>query len=229
MYIYAILIIFIISQWYLSKIIWEYIIKYKTIISSCLYFLSISSFLFLIWEPDIDDTGELSLEILWFILWLPILSKVFDLSIAKKIMIFRKEIWILMWAIAFVHSLQYFLQDYSYWFWEKSFWLNSFNEITYLAWWFIALIITIILTITSNTLSVKFLWRYWKKLHRLVYVLLIFTLLHVAILEIKDDWISEIFEVIIPFIIYTTFKIIEWKKIVLDKDFLINYINKKTN
>jgi len=216
------IIITILSLLPFSEIIAKYIIKYRKYISKILYFLCFASFLFLIWEPDIDDTWEYALELLWILLWLPILAKVFNLVLAKKIMMFRKEIWILMWVMALVHSLQYFMQDYNFWFWEKLFWVNPFWEITYLAWWFVALVITIILTITSNNYSIKNMWKYWKILHRTVYILLIFTLLHVALLEVWEDWMYAYVEAFTPFVVYFGFKIVEWKGIVLLKDWKID-------
>ena len=46
---------------------------------------------------------------LWFILFLPICTKVFNLGIPSKWMLYRKEFGILMGTLALVHSAQYFL------------------------------------------------------------------------------------------------------------------------
>ncbi len=217
MYIPLLIIISILSLVPARDKIWDFIIQKRKYISWFFYILSFASFFFLIWWPDIEETWEKSLELLWLILWLPIFAKVFNLVIAKKLMIFRKEIWILMWVLAFVHSLQYFLQDYTIWFWEKLFWVNPFWEITFLAWWFLALVISTVLTLTSNNYLIKKMWRSWKMLHRTVYALLIFTLIHVAMLEAWEDWIYAYIEEFIPFVIYFGFKILEWKGIVLRK------------
>jgi sulfoxide reductase heme-binding subunit YedZ len=148
---------------------------------------------------------------LWFLLILPILSKVFSIKIASRLMIFRKEIWILMWVMAFVHSIQYFIEPYSYMFWEIEFWWLNWN-VTYLAWWFLGLIITIILTVTSNNFSIKKLWKSWKVLHRTVYILLIFSLLHVAFIKFSsENFLLELLITFIPFFLYFIWKILEWK------------------
>lgn len=132
-------------------------------------------------------------------------------------MIFRKELWILMWVLAMIHSLQYFIWESAYQFWEYNFWIFNWN-ITYLAYWFIAIIITIALTITSSNYFLKKMWKHWKTLHRTVYILLIFTLLHVIFLKIWwRGWNEVLFKNWIPFIIYIIWKTLEWKKIVLLK------------
>lgn len=220
MYLPLIIIIVLISVFGYWKRAWDFLITKRKYISWVLYLLSILSFLYLTDSSNqsIHETWERALDLLWFILFLPILAKVFQLELAKKLMLFRKEIWILMWVLAFIHSLQYFIWEYSYWFWEKDFWVFN-GSLTYLAYWFIALIITIALTITSNNYSMKMLWKKWKYLHRTVYVLLIFTLLHVLFMKLW--WMHEnelIFKIWLPLFLYIIWKILQWKKVTLIKN-----------
>lgn len=204
------------------KTFWEKIenflvLKRKTI-QKALLILSWASLLFLFSPDAIKQTWEMSMKLLWLVLWLPILAKVFSSRIAGKLMMFRKELGILMWTLAFVHSWQYFMTPDAYVMKESLFWVQD-GVVTYLAFGLIALIIAIALTLTSNTWSMKKLWKYWKYLHRSVYVLLIFTLLHVAFIDIArsdNAWLTGV-AALIPFAIYFTFKILEWKGIKLRK------------
>lgn len=186
---------------------WDLIIKNKNIISWIIYALCFASLLFLL-KDDNHKTWELSLWLLEVILLLPILSKVFKLSIPIRLMLFRKELWILMWVLAFIHSLQYFIKPWAYMFWEKWFWIFNWN-ITFLAFWFLWIIIAIILTVTSNNYSIKKLWKKWKLLHRLAYILLISVFIHVILLKNLED----LSLILLLIIIYFILKTLEWNKI----------------
>lgn len=224
MYILVLLIISVLSFFKISDKISDFILKQRKYISVFIYVLCFLSFIFLIDLNTAHQTWEISISLLWFLLWLPILSKVLNFKLATSLMLFRKEIWILMWVMAFVHSLQYFIDEYSYKIWEKWFWILWWQLSSY-AWWFLALIITIVLTITSNKYSVKLLWwKKWKLLHRTVYLLIIFVLLHVAFLKIGGAGFSFLtfFTVFIPFVFYFFWKTLEWKNIKLDLKKILN-------
>ena len=202
---------------FIWEIIWKFLIKNRKYVSKIFYFFTLLSLLYL-WSTDnhsIHESWEKALNLLWVILFLPIFAYVFDFSLAKKLLFFRKEMWILMWVLAVVHSTQYFLKPNNIWFWEYEFWFQNW-EATYLAWWFLWTIIAIILTITSNNISIKKFWKLWKILHRSVYLLLIFTLLHIIYLKIWwRDWNEVLFETLLPLCLYIIWKILEWKKIKL--------------
>ena len=215
MYIELLVIVSVLSFFSYWEKVWMFLIKNKKYVSGILYFLSILSFLYLTSNDHhvIKETWEYSLDLLWFILFLPILYKVFNSSLAWKLMLFRKELWILMWILAIIHSLKYFLDPFPIWFWESSFWYFNW-EITHMSWWFLALIITIVLTITSNNYCIKKICKFWKPLHRTTYVLLILTLLHVIFLEIwSKNWNEVYFETLIPLFLYILWKILEWSNV----------------
>lgn len=204
--------------------VWEkianFLLQNRKYISIFLYSVAVG--IFLILTNDFvtpHKTGEFAIVLLWILLWLPILAKVWNLIIAKRLMIFRKEIWILMGMMAFVHSLQFFLEPYADMFWEIGFWYN--DGITYMAIWMIGLIITIILTITSNNYSIKKLWKSWKTLHRIVYALIIITLIHVGMVQLSySAWDENILllylEIFTPFIFYFIWKTLEFRKVRVD-------------
>ena len=59
----------------------------------------------LIFAPTyVNDLGWAALDVLWIILVLPILARVFAIRIAQVMMPLRKELGILMGVLAFVHA-----------------------------------------------------------------------------------------------------------------------------
>ncbi len=189
--------------------------KYRKYIGWCILFLSFLSFGYLFDRTSVKASGGNAILLLWVILWIPIFSRVFWLKIAQAIMPLRKELGILMGTLAFVHSSRYILSNFDYtlttWFWIQD-WFLSF-----LAFWFFALIFTIPLTLTSNTWSMKIMGKYWKYLHRTVYAIIIFTVTHVVLLNLyrEFEW-----GIILFLIAYFIFKVLEWKN--------ISFLRKKT-
>ncbi len=64
------------------------------------------------------------------------------------------------------------------------------------------------LTLTSSTWAMRKLGRHWKTLHRLVYVIVILAIVHVALIR---GWKYFDFTYITLFIAYIGFKILEWR------------------
>lgn len=161
---------------------------------------------------DIKDTGEIALELLWIILFIPILAKVFNQSLAKKFIPWRKELGILMGMLGLVHGLQYFsfggIVDNMM---DGTFWTSIFNT-PFLLVGTIALAISTLLLITSNIYSIKKMKKYWKILHRLVYPLLLLVVVHVILIQWARSGQIPWEELILP-IIYFVLKIAEWRRI----------------
>lgn len=78
--------------------------KYDKILKRCILSLAFLSTVFVFFPEMQKETGELALDLLWFILWLPVLAKVFNQSLAKKLMLYRKELGILMGMLGLVHA-----------------------------------------------------------------------------------------------------------------------------
>lgn len=217
MYIPLVILISILSFFSIWDKIWNFLVRNRKYVAWVIYSLAILSFYYLgdTSSQSIHSTWERIYDLLMLVLFIPILAKVFNFSLAKKLMIFRKELWILMWVWAFVHSLQYFLSEWSYQIWELSFWFSEW-WINHLAYGFFALVITILLTITSNNFSIKALWKYWKKLHRFVYVLLFFAFLHVFFfIYWTEEFIPKLLKYGIPLVLYIIWKTLEWNNIKL--------------
>ena len=66
----------------------------------------------------------------------------------------------------------------------REFWFTSDGYPSYLAFGYFAMLLSIPLTLTSSTWIMKKMGKYWKMLHRLVYVILLFTVLHVVLLQL---------------------------------------------
>lgn len=221
MFIVFLMIISILSLFtWISKKIEEFIVKNFVYLRWSLLWLSILSLWFLFDTHTIKLTGNIALEILWVLLFLPILAYVFSFGIAKKLMPLRKEWGILMGALGIIHSIQYFmgrgaLSDI----FTSNFWISG-NHIGYLWAGMIATLILIILTITSNNWAIKTLGKYWKPLHRVVYICIIFTVLHVVYMKSGRMrwWVEQIHwgELAILWI-YFIGKIAEWRWISIKK------------
>lgn len=165
-------------------------------------------------------SAEIAMILLWIILWIPIFSRVFGLKIFTAILAFRKELGIVMGIFSLVHL--YFM------FGMLKFYFTS-NPVLF-AVGILPQIIIFLLTITSNEFSKDFLWKYWKKLHRLVYLALPMILIQISLgteqIKLKNGFaITDKFEIFpwILLILYFVFKILEFKNIRLYKQEIVNY------
>lgn len=98
----------------------------------------------------------------------------------------RKELGILMGMLALVHGLRYII-PYPEYIFSRDFWIFE-GYLSAYAWGFFALILTFPLLITSNTYAIKKLGRHWKTLHKLVYIIVIFTVVHVVALKFAREF-----------------------------------------
>jgi rubredoxin/ferredoxin-NADP reductase len=102
---------------------------------------------------------------------------------------FRREFWILMAVFAISHWIWAFMMykeivpDKTYFdiLTESYIWDYKW----YLFWWIIATILTIPLLITSNWISVSIMWKHWKTLQRLSYIIFPAAAVHIAIIDKK--------------------------------------------
>ena len=254
MHIILLSLIVVLSFTSYSERIADFFQRNFTIISRLILLLAFTSTTLLFIPEMVKDTGERALDILWFLLFLPILARVFGLPIARILMRYRKELGIFMGMLAIVHSTLYLAQPYlgtsennefniqneiqlngnatniewnypSLWNnetesvreeefewqnmkeyilpWDTEFWINN-GEISYLGVGMIATFFTFLLLITSNRFAMRFLGKYWKPLHRTVYIIVLFTVLHVILLK----WID--IGSILLVVIYFTGKWLEW-------------------
>ena len=132
MHILFIAIILILSFTPYGTRVEQFLGKNFTLLSRIILFLAFASIGFLFTPDMLKDTGERAMDILWFLLFLPILAKVLSLPIARTLMRYRKEIGILMGMLAVVHSTLYLTDTYTTILpWDIQFWIDN-GRISYL-------------------------------------------------------------------------------------------------
>ncbi len=196
----------------------RWILNNRKYIGYFFIFLSFCSFGFFFFPYSTKDSGEKALLVLWLIIWIPIFTRVFGIDLFKTLLPLRKELGILMGTLAFVHGAGYLFQ-FPEFILEKSFWWDQ-GFFTYLSVGFFALVLSVPLTLTSSNWAIKKLWKNWKRLHRLVYFILIFTVVHVVLIKY-----SRSFEIgpVIMMVAYFIFKWLEWKWVKLYKENIVDY------
>jgi methionine sulfoxide reductase heme-binding subunit len=132
-----------------------------------------------IWFPEFQKSlGEFAYTLLLIILIAGPLSRVSGIKLLSTPLLFRRELGICMGMLALLHYLTFlianwqFLQENPP---EPALWIIS-------GFW--AMIFTALLLITSNNWAVKKMGKWWKRLHRLVYVILLLVVLHIVALRI---------------------------------------------
>ncbi len=152
-------------------------------IDAALLALSAATIAFAFFPNSVALTGSLALNLLWILLFLPILSKVFAVRLATACMRFRKTLGILMGMLATVHAAAYFVNWGSFSPLRSGFWIYE-GVPTFLAYGMVALVFTALLLVTSNAVSMRIMGgKRWKLLHRTAYLIAVLTVAHVSMLE----------------------------------------------
>ena len=139
----------------------------------------------------VKETGE------WAIRWIVIILSLTPFSILtgkKPSLSVRQATGITAFVYAFLHLL-FFIIDKGL--------VETFREVGYVLG-LIATLIMLVLAVTSNKQSIKFLRKNWKKLHRFAYLSGILAVLHVALLE-HGDWIPYLIILAIGFLVRIPF------------------------
>ncbi len=129
-----------------------------------------------IWEINVLLRNIWRISFLYIALSLSI-SPLIKITGNQKLLPFRRAFWVLSFLLAFAHAYIYFKAEYDYnWsiFWPKQF------EYADVVTWMIALLIIIVLWITSNDFSVRILKTFWKKIQVFAYPLFVLVSIHVA-------------------------------------------------
>lgn len=170
-----------------------------------------SSFLFflVIFFPELfNEFWSIGRKILLIIVFVRPLADILPkLKILKKIVWMRKELWIACGSFILAHGIWFFLAN-NYDLPSSFFQANFWNFSNFFGWWMAGFVVMIPLLLTSNTYSMRLLWKHWKTLQRLTYLFFIFWAIHVAMIE-KEIW---------PYIliwIFIILQILAFKKIKL--------------
>lgn len=169
--------------------------------------LSLFGFFF----PDLrHQFGELSGNLLIAILFLSPLSKIFRIRFLQQLMGLRRELGIMFGYLATVHGVGYLTDPLI-----TPYFLEQVNSAV-LGWWerpllfgFLAFSLTLPLLFTSNNLANRLLGgRNWKLLHRTVYVMALFAVIHRFL--IKGLSTVALVEMIILVAGYILAKLLAW-------------------
>lgn len=157
------------------------------------------------------DFGETAAHVLLVILFLSPLSKIFRTRLLLQMMSLRRELGILMAYLATVHGLGYLIVDPK--FFETFFAPYLFGNVLGIEPAFLlgaaAYALTLPLLLTSNNLATKYLGSNWKRLHRIVYAVFAFAVLHRMLIKGADA--SAIIQSVILVSSYVLAKIVAWK------------------
>jgi DMSO/TMAO reductase YedYZ heme-binding membrane subunit len=150
------------------------------------------------------------------------------MKLLAQLMGLRRELGILMGCLALTHGVAYFVDPTSFFF-NIAPYLNvgffSMRPIFYFG--IFALILTLLLLMTSNSFSVRFLGgEKWKKLHRIVYLLLLLVLLHVFFVQsiIKGYNTVSLIHPLGVIFSYVLLKLLAWKNFLTPLRSVIEYV-----
>lgn len=183
-------------------------LKIIKIIKKILQFVPFLWLIVIFFPKEFKEFGEYAWNILIFIMFLRPLADITNLKILKLLLPLRKELGIIVWVFSIAHFVGYFIErrvPLSL-LWNSILW----DPRGYLWAWMFALVIAIILTLTSNIYSIKKLWKYWKKIQRLSYFMFIFVLIHIALIK------GEYTKPLIMFMFYSLVYVLAYKKVIFD-------------
>jgi DMSO/TMAO reductase YedYZ heme-binding membrane subunit len=148
------------------------------------------------------DLGSVAFYILLGLLFIKPLTLIFsDIRIFAKLLILRKQFWVLMFWFFVWHASGAIL---SIGYRDIILLIQAQTYQSYFVWGILAGIIVFLLWITSNLYSMKLLKKNWKRLHKLVYPALLFVALHIYFIA-GDVWPLGIT------LLYWVVKFIAWR------------------
>ncbi len=173
--------------------------------------LSLFGFLF----PEMrKDFGSYAIVVLLVLLFLSPVSKLLRARLLLQLMGLRRELGILMAYLATVHGVGYLIDPDWFSFLTTPYLMGDFFSISprYL-FGFGAYALTLPLVLTSNNLAQRSLGgKNWKRLHTLVYPLLVLALFH-KFLRPNGASVQDLLMPAFILLSYVVLKILAWKNI----------------
>lgn len=123
--------------------------------------------------------GSMAQVLLLVIVLVSPLAKLFRMKLLYQILGLRRELGIWFGYVAIVHGLSFMLNPNWAGMFIEPYISHPFDIMPRYIYGFIALVLTLPLLITSNSLSTRILKGNWKRLHYLVYPIFGFMLLHI--------------------------------------------------
>ncbi len=177
-----------------------------------------------LFPADFRNLGDLSWGLLIAVLVVRPLGDIFvDFKIFRGLLALRKEVGILCGMTAIAHSIGYFFDagiSPLTGFLEPYIW----DVTDYFFWGVIAFFIAVLLTLTSNLFSMKRLKKWWKRLHRLTYILFFTVSIHIVLIKYSHGnsfFSGEVLQILLPVLILSVL----WTLSALD----VTFSFKKTN
>jgi sulfoxide reductase heme-binding subunit YedZ len=150
-------------------------------------------------------TGDWTLRFLLITLAVTPFRQWFGLSSLVR---FRRMLGLYVFFYACCHFLVWFILDHALSFSEM---IEDIIDRPYITFGFSALMLLIPLAITSNNAMVRKLGRRWKKLHQLVYAIIILGVLHYLWLTKADYLEPGIYAVIAGILLFQRLNIKKWQ------------------
>ncbi|MBP9728014.1 MAG: ferric reductase-like transmembrane domain-containing protein [Candidatus Moranbacteria bacterium] len=173
------------------------------------------SFLGLFFPELRQDFGSVALSVLLFLLFLSPASKLFHMKLLYQLMGLRREMGILMGYLATVHVVGFLIDPDWFDFIITPYWPNDLlsmdarYQVGLLAYF-----LTLPLLVTSNAWANRVLGgKNWKRLHRLVYPLLLLALFH----KFLRGGAVPVQDIIMPTFIFMVYVV---AKVLAEKNFL---------
>ncbi len=169
--------------------------------------VSLFGFLF----PEMrKEFGELAANLLIIILFISPLSKIFRIRLFLQLMMLRRELGIMMGYLATVHGVGYLIDpDWYVFIVAPMLTGNIWGEDPRYVFGLLAYVLTLPLLLTSNALAQKYLGPKWKMLHRTVYLMFAFAIIHRFLIKGAPAFV--IFEIIVLLGSYGLAKVLAWK------------------
>ncbi|MBU0727823.1 hypothetical protein KKA95_04015 [Patescibacteria group bacterium] len=187
---------------FLNNLIIKGRIPYFIWIKKALLFLAFSPLVaYFLLNFHYTEYGELGWNVLIAVMLIRPLADIFaDFGILKTLVLLRKEFGIFSGLLIFIHSYDFFAKKGQNIFIEmfnSKYW--SFDDI--FLWGILGFIITIILLITSNKISIKILKKHWKTVQRSAYLLFFFSAVHIVLVN-KQEMFETLFPVTVVLIFW---------------------------
>ncbi len=178
----------------------------------CYYWIPLGLFVYLMVSYFVGDLEHQSEElgnwgmILFFVILLvkPVMQIFPKFRIFGTIVGLRRELGVLCMWFVLTHGFGPMLESEL---WKSENFLPLLAWDNYLLWGIVGGLGMLILGITSNKVSVKFLKRNWKRLHLIIYPVMIASILHVIFIDIEEYWMYAVLGVV-----YVGMKLWLWRK-----------------
>lgn len=169
--------------------------------------LSLFGFLF----PEMrKDFGELAANLLIVILFISPLSKIFRMRILLHLMMLRRELGIMMGYLATVHGVGYLIDpDWFHFIIAPILNGNIWGDNPRFFFGILAYLLTLPLLLTSNALAQKYMGAKWKMLHRTVYLMFAFAIIHRFLMKGAPAFV--LVEIVLLLGSYGLAKALAWK------------------